>query len=264
MPLTAQHILNHVLDQCPWVNRANTVDTVKHGDAGKPLHRIGVCWYPSLWTLRQAAELGCDGLVTHEPLWWDHWERGGWQEKPLAQGRLKVLEESGMVVLRLHDSWDAWPGLGIRDCFARGLGLTELLAESSDGWHAMYRITPQPLRSLAEYVAAKVRPLGEDSVAVLGDPAQIVSRPSIGVGCYGPHEDMIAQGSDGLILTYDGASYWRDRQRLAEQGVGVIMLEHGTTEMWGIESLAGYLRQAFAGLDVRYLAGHERAWHVWG
>ena len=90
----------------------------------------------------------------------------------------------------------------------------------------------------------------------------VVCRPSIGVGCGGPAEDMIELGSDVLIVCFDGASYWSERERFAEQGVGVITLEHGTTEMWGIESLARYIGDTWPDLGVHYLDGHWRAWHV--
>ena len=119
-----------------------------------------------------------------------------------------------------------------------------------------------PLRDFARRVAGKVAPLGEDAVQVIGDPHMVVCRPSIGVGCGGPAEDMIELGSDVLIVCFDGASYWSERERFAEQGVGVITLEHGTTEMWGIESLARYIGDTWPDLGVHYLDGHWRAWHV--
>ena len=89
-----------------------------------------------------------------------------------------------------------------------------------------------------------------------------VKYPSLGVGCLGPNEDMIELGSDVLILCFDGALYWRDRDRFAEQGVGVITLEHGTTEMWGIESLANYIQETWSGLEVIYLNNHWKTWHT--
>ena len=68
--------------------------------------------------------------------------------------------------------------------------------------------------------------------------------------------------SDVLIMCFDGASYWNARDRFAEQGVGVITLEHGTTEMWGMESLAQYIEEVWPELEVHYLDKHWKAWHV--
>ncbi len=167
-----------------------------------------------------------------------------------------------MVVARLHDTWDNWPEIGIRDSMAKGFGFTRFIGEDETRWHATYEVEPTTLRHFAESIATKVASLGEDAVQVIGDPDMIVRRPSLGVGCGGPAEDMIAIGSDVLIMCFDGASYWRERERFAEQGVGVVTLEHGTTEMWGIESLARYIGETWSDLHAHYLDRHWRAWHV--
>ncbi|NKB70370.1 MAG: hypothetical protein GKR89_25140 [Candidatus Latescibacteria bacterium] len=260
---TTAAILRHMIDHSPWVDPDKTVDTVKSGDPDKALQSAAVCWYPSLQNLQRAVDLDCDLLVTHEPTWWDHFDRdGGWRQQGPGLEKTRLLEESGLVVARLHDTWDNWPELGIRDSLAKGLGLDHFIGEDESRWHATYQVPQQSLRDFALYIAAKVRPLGEDAVQVLGNPEMMVSRPSIGVGCGGPREDMIELGSDVLIVCFDGASYWQERNRFAEQGVGVIGLEHGTTEMWGIESLARYIDGTWPELEVHYLDDHVKAWHV--
>ena len=261
--MNTNQMLQHMIGDSPWVDPENTVDTIKAGDGEKEIHTVAVCWYPSLETLRAAIELGCDLVVTHEPTWWDHHDRpGGWRERGPGLEKTKLLQDSGMVVARLHDTWDNWPVHGIRDSLAKGLGFTRFVGEDETRWHATYEVEPQSLRDFARTVAQKVAPLGEDAVQVIGDPEMIVQHPSIGVGCGGPGEDMIDIGSDVLIMCFDGASYWSQRERFAEQGVGVITLEHGTTEMWGMESLARYIEDTWPDLDVHYLDRHWKAWHA--
>jgi len=264
MAITTNQILEHMVANSPWVNPEQTVDTIKFGDGDKPVRKVAVCWFASIKTIQSAIDAGCDLLITHEPVWWDHYDRPGrWREKGPGAEKTRLLDASGMVVLRLHDTWDNWPAIGIRDSFARGLGLEKFIAEDKSRWHAMYEIPEQTLAAFARYVAHRVAPLGQDAVQVMGDPDMLVRYPSIGVGCGGPHEDMIEKGSDVLIVCFDGAPYWKTRDRFAEQGVGVITLEHGTTEMWGLESLAEYIRDTWSDLDVIYLDDHWKAWYVW-
>ena len=72
------------------------------------------------------------------------------------------------MILRAHDSWDNWPEIGIRDSWARFLGLTKRVAEGSSlRWHAAYEIPETTLRGFAQHVANRIRPLGEDSVLVI-------------------------------------------------------------------------------------------------
>lgn len=263
---TASEVREHILSNSPWVDRENTVDTVKTGDCGKPVRKAGVCWYPDIWTIRKAIKEGCDLLVTHEPLYWDHLGVDP-AHKNVEPGitKQKSLDESGLVVLRIHDSWDNWPDIGIRDSWAKGLGLTRLIAEGEHGrLHGIYEIPEQPLKHFAKYLARRIQPLGEDSVQVIGDPDKLVSRPSLGVGCIVPEADMIEKGSDVLIVCHDGAPYWARRERYAELGAAVITVEHGTSEMWGIENLCGYLMEQYPGVDWTYYAEHPRTWTVRG
>lgn len=261
--MNTNDILEHMIAKSPWVNPERTVDTVKFGDAKKGVRKVAVCWYPAIQTIQSAIDEHCDLLITHEPTWWDHFDRpGGWRDKGPGLQKSQLLEASGLVVARLHDTWDNWPGIGIRDSLARGLGLDRFITEDETRWHGMYEIPEQSLASFSKYIAQKIAPLGQDAVQVIGDPEMTVRYPSIGVGCGGPQEDMIELGSDVLIMCFDGAPYWSLRDRLAEQGVGVITLEHGTTEMWGMESMAKYIQSTWNELDVLYLDNHWKAWHT--
>jgi len=261
--MNTNDIRHYLLSNSPWVNRDTTVDTVKAGDPTREIHTVGVGWMSTIYDLRAAHQMGCDLFITHEPTFWEHYA----PEQKLRDvdpgiAKAKFLAETGMVVLRAHDSWDNWPVLGIRDSWARGLGLTQYLAQDETRWHAVYQIPETTLAEFAKCVAAKVAVLGEDSVRVMGDPTMRVSRPSLGVGCGGPDLDMVRLGSDVLIVCYDGASYWAARERFAELGVAVISVEHGTTEMWGLESLAKHLSEVFPTLTFHYFAEHPKPWTV--
>lgn len=261
--MNTNDLLEHMISHSPWVDPANTVDEVKSGDGTREIKKVAVCWYASTSTIQSAIKAQCDLLIAHEPTWWNHLGGPGeWREKGPGLKKTQILEAAGLVVARLHDTWDNWPQLGIRDSFAKGLGLGPCLAEDETRWHGMYEIPEQTLSSFAQYVSEKVAPLGQEAVPVIGDPEMLVKYPSVGVGCGGPHEDMIERGSDVLIVCHDGGSYWQEWERFAEQGVGVITVEHGTTEMWGMESLAKYVQSTWPDLEVTYLDNHWKVWHV--
>lgn len=261
--MNTNQIREHLLARAPWVDREHTVDTIKAGDPAREIERVGVGWISSIENLRLAHELGCELFITHEPTFWEHAasERQYRDTEP-GLTKQRFLDDTGLVVLRVHDIWDNWPQIGIRDAWARGLGLTEFVGQDETRWHATYAIPETTLRDFAQQVADRVASLGQDSVQVMGDPAMRVSRPAVGVGCGGPDVDMVALGADVLIVCFDGASYWRTRQRFSELGVGVIAVEHGTSEMWGIAHLARYLERTFPALTVHYFDRHARPWTV--
>ncbi len=267
--MNADDIRKHLWSEAPWVDPKTTVDTVKIGDPKRPITKVGVGWMASIYDLKAAHEDGCELFVTHEPAFNDHFDPIEGTCRTLEPGRSKVdfLTHTGMVVLRCHDAWDAWPGIGIRDSWARGLGLTDFIGENADAsrerrWHAVYRIPPTQLQNFSQQVADRVRPLGQDGVEILGDPNRMISRPAVGVGCGGPDKDMIDLGADLLIVCYDGDTYWHDRERFVELGAAVLMVEHCTSEMWGIKNLATYLKETFPELHIQYYAMHPRAIHV--
>jgi len=261
---TANDILGYLLDNSPWVDRARTVDTVKAGDPTRPVRKAAVCWYASYSALVRARDLGCDLVVTHEPTFWEHGpEERRWRTREPGLRKQRLLDETGIVILRAHDTWDNWPEIGIRDSWARDLGLTDRVAESQGHrFHAVYAIPEQSLRQFARHVARRIRRHGEDSVQVIGDPDRKVRRPAVGVGCIVPDVEMVEAGADTLVHCYDGASYWATRERLAEMGVAILTVEHGTSEMAGLESLCRHLAGQFPEVSFQYLAEHPRTWTV--
>ncbi len=266
---TALDIHHYLLSNSPWVKPEATVDGWKAGDMMRPVKKAAVCWYPCLETLRTAHAAGCDLVIAHEPLFWEH---AGDEQRRRYTGpgavKHEFLEETGLTVFRAHDSWDQWPDIGMRDSWARFLGFMDrLYVSESDGdhaFHALYAVRPQPLRALAQHSADKVLPLGEDRVQVMGDPERLIHTIALGVGCLGPDEHIVARGAEACVMCYDGASYWDLRERLYEMGSAVITVEHGTTEMPGFENLWYHLKTVFATCEFIYLACHPRPWSVAG
>ena len=261
---TVREIHEHFLSGSAWEDPVKTVDTLKAGDPSQEVTTVAVGWMATIYDLRRAAELGCELFITHEPTFWEH-HAPELKNRNAPGGREKtlLLEKTGMAVLRAHDCWDKWPKTGIRDAWAGGLGLTEQVCLSDDGWSAMYAIPETTLREFSRYVLERVRPIGQDSVQVMGDPELRISRPSIGVGCYTPGLDMIEKGSDCLIGNYDGCwYYWEHRERFVECGAAVITVEHGCTEHWGMKNCADHVAETWPGLTVHYLDLYPRPWTI--
>jgi putative NIF3 family GTP cyclohydrolase 1 type 2 len=263
--LNTNDIYQHLLSKAPWVNPETTVDTIKSGDHTREIKSLAVGWMGTIDNLQAAHENGCDLFITHEPIFWHHSR----DEKPLRSEnpgiqKQKFLDETGMVVLRIHDIWDPWPNIGIRDSWASGLGLKLRLAEDDRRFVAVYEIPETTLGAFAKHVAERVKPLRQDTVWVLGEPNWRISRPAVGTGCGTPGMEMIHQGADVVVVCDDGFSYWQRGERFYEMGVGVIMVSHSTSEMWGMENLAGYLSKEFSELRVIYLDRHPQYWSVPG
>jgi hypothetical protein len=165
-----------------------------------------------------------------------------------------------MVVYRCHDVWDVVPEHGVRDSWARGLGLDgPLLAEDERRYHGLFDVPRAPLRRLARDLAGRVRDVGQSGVQLVGDGDRPVSRLAIGTGAACRVPAMAAlrapdgRGPDALLVTDDGIRFWADGSWALDRDLPLLVVNHATAEEWGMRSLAAYLRRSFPGVPVHHL-----------
>ena len=82
----------------------STVDTVKCGDTSQPVRGAVTTFMATVPVIRKAARLGANVIFTHEPTFFNHKDEVAFlQQDPVFQAKRRLLEETGMVVYRLHD-----------------------------------------------------------------------------------------------------------------------------------------------------------------
>ena len=256
----ARDVDRHMRALGTWVDWERTVDTFKAGDADAEVRRIAVAWQSQWPTLRAAHAAGCNLFITHEPTFYVHRDDdpGAYQDAQLDAKR-NWLAEAGMVVYRCHDVWDVVPDHGVRDSWARGLGLEgPPLAEDTRRYYGLYRIPPQPLDALARHLAERVRDTGQEHVQIVGDPTRTIRHLAIGTGAACRVPAMAAlRTSDGvapdaLLVTDDGMRFWADGSWAIDRDLPLLVVNHATAEEWGMRSLAAYLRNQFPGVPVQH------------
>jgi putative NIF3 family GTP cyclohydrolase 1 type 2 len=243
-----------------WVGWERTVDTFKCGDPQAEVRSIAVAWQSQWPTLRAAHAAGCNLFVTHEPTFYVHRDDDlGAYEDAQTEAKRRWLAETGMVVYRCHDVWDVLSEHGVRDSWARGLGLPgPPLAEDPRRYYGLFAVEPQPLRELARALAARLREVGQEQVQLVGDGARVVARLAIGTGaaCRVPVLAALRAadggGPDALLVTDDGIRFWADGSWAIDRGLPLLVVNHATAEEWGMRSLAAYLRAQFPDVPVRH------------
>lgn len=81
-----------------------TRDKVLWGDAGQECTGIISTCYASPAVIKKAMELGCNFIVVHEALFWNHGDRTDWLEKIRHSGRKKhcwkrAVSVSGAIMI---------------------------------------------------------------------------------------------------------------------------------------------------------------------
>ncbi len=251
--MLASDLEAHMRKVGTWVDWEKTVDTFKAGDPNAEVKGIAVGWMSLQWALEKAHAAGCNLVVTHEPTFYDHWDRDpSVFEHEHARRKRAFLAETGMVVYRCHDVWDAMPEVGIPDSWGKGLDLGGRVVNSAK-FYRVYEREPLTVEALAGHVLQRVRPLGQEHVDVVGDPAKVVSRVAIGTGAITDVVQMVGLGADALIVTDDGIRYWKGGSWALDAGLPLLVVNHATAEEWGMQSLTRYLREQFPEVPIRHI-----------
>ncbi len=258
--MRALDIDQHMREIGTWVDWSNTVDTFKAGNADSEVRGIAVAWQSQWPTLKAAHQAGCNLFVTHEPTYYVHRDDDpGSHADDHTAAKRAWLAETAMVVYRCHDVWDVMPRHGVRDSWARGLGLEgPLLAEDERRWYGLFAVPRQTAQALAQGLAARLNAIGQDQVQVVGDLTHTVERLAVGTGaaCRVPDmarlRDREGRFPDALLVTDDGMSFWRDGSWALDRGLPLLVVNHATAEEWGMRSLAEYLKGQFPGVPVRH------------
>lgn len=255
--MKAREILEFFLSRAPFVDRAQTVDRIIRGDPEKETHSVLVTWMPNLAAVRAAIDGGYDLLLAHEPTFYDHRDYRGREgeidQVPVAAEKRRLIDDAGLVVMRIHDVWDLIPDVGIPFAWARFLGFREPpVAIAGGNYMHRYDMQPTPFGEFARQVLARVTGLGENGIQVYGPADALVSRVGIGTGCATDPATFQAMGCDVSIVSDDGTAYWRQLQRCEDEGHPFLRVHHGTSEEPGMVTLTQYLQKHLPRLDVKY------------
>jgi len=257
----ARDIREFFLRDAHWVDRAKTLDRFIIGDPDKNIDSVLVTLYGDYAAVRYAVNNGFDMLITHEPVF-------GFNANELDEmvsldscsaryrnlsTKKKFIEESGLVILRIHDTWDRKPEIGMLPSWLEFIGIENRpVVTGRRGILGRFDIKPVRLGDFALYIAEKTAKIGEPHVHVVGDLNNVVSKIGITIGCGGTIYHFIEMGCDVSVVTDDGTCYWSDIQFAKDFGHCVIYLNHGTTEEPGMIKMTGYLRDNYPQLKVEH------------
>lgn len=229
-----------------------TCDNVKCGDAQRNVRRVAVCCFATPQVIREAAAWGAQMLITHEPTFYDHWDQI--EDTPVGRAKKALLEESGLVLYRYHDHPHAAPAdlIGLGE--AKALKLEgELCERGKDEINRFTLNTPMTPRELAAHIE---RTLSIAHVRVCGAMDTPIKKLALAFGTpRGVFEEL--SGWADVVLTGEACEwrigeYARDAAQLGF-AKALLILGHCGSERDGMRYIAGMLKEAAPGLDVRYL-----------
>ena len=246
-----------------WVNPERTVDTFKAGDPELVIEGIAVGWMSYFDSLRKARELGCNLFITHEPTYYNHLDRDeSVFDLQIARRKREFIQKSGMAIVRCHDVWDRVAEIGIRDAWARFLGLEQEIEttpaqDPSKGrpYCGIYQIALLTAADFARKVADKLAPFGQEAVQLVGPQGKQIRTVAVGTGAATPFRHMFNDlKADLAVCSDDGFNFWRDGSMAIDMQYPVVVVNHACSEEVGMKRLADHLSEKFPRVAVHHVA----------
>ena len=158
-----------------------------------------------------------------------------------------------MAVIRCHDVLDSMPG-GVVDSLAEQLGFGA--ADYVASWRG-YRVVRLPSPATAEDVAQRLAKafaeLGQPGVGLYGDSKRAVKTLGLGTGFGCEPWRFVELGADMALTIDDRIKTWIEGEWADDSGYPLAVINHGTSEEWGVRRLARRLKDAFPTLPVELI-----------
>ena len=254
MEYRVREVIETILKEVPGAPLQDTVDTVKSGDDAAVVTGIVTTFIATAEVLRRAASLGANFIITHEPTYFNHWDRVDWlADDPVYQAKRALIEENDLVIWRFHDHWHMHQPDGILTGMVKMLGWEKYQDADQP---ELFHVPTTPLSELAVFFKEK---LAIPRIRMVGPAEMACQKVAMSVGSY-PGEGQIGAlrelGAD--VLVCGEASEWQVYEYIRDaNGLGLhrglIVLGHERSEEPGMAYLAGWLKERLPGLPIQHI-----------
>ena len=250
--MKASEIMEQVFDwaQVDFTGK-RTCDTLKAGSPDVEVEKAAVCCFPSLEVLEQAARWGAQLLITHEPLYYNHWDEP--KGLPVEEKKRAFIEQSGMTIYRYHDHPHLAPEDMIRAGELRSLGLAGKVEPGEDlGVGHVTLDEPISPRALARRIEEKLRIRHVRICGALDEPC---IRVTTAFGAPGSLLEEFAGWPEIMIVgeasEWSTGEYARDAAHLGLKK-SLLILGHCGSERDGMRFVADLMRDRLPGIETKF------------
>jgi putative NIF3 family GTP cyclohydrolase 1 type 2 len=257
----AGDIINRIIAETGSVKIPNTVDIIKEGDPETPVKGIVTSMFGTMKVLKEAADLNCNLIIVHEPLYYNHLdETRQFQNDPVFLEKQKFIKDHNLVIWRFHDYIHSMKPDGILSGMVKKLGWKDYMLNNNPDQFILPETTLEKLLQGLKKIFPK------NAFYVIGDPQMKLSRVRFAPGAPGSNYQITLLEKDdvdvligGEVPQWETYEYMRDA---VEQGrkKAVIFLGHINSEEAGMEYCADWLKGFIKGIPVRFVESGPSFW----
>ena len=260
--LTAREVIARIEAKTGVQPPKDTVDTFKAGDPNTVVKGIAVTMMATLDVLQRAAAGGDNLIITHEPTFFDHLDKGNGlkeSDEVLAAKRAYIAEHK-LVIWRFHDTWHMRKPDGIMEGTKHALGWEKYQQVNTPN---LYDLPETSLDELAAYLRER---LGAHALRVVGDPKLKVKRVALTPGAEGFQSEAAALQSPGVDVLITGETReWETVEYVADavtegKKKALIIVGHIPSEQAGMEECTRWLKTFVSEVPVQFVLTKDPFW----
>jgi putative NIF3 family GTP cyclohydrolase 1 type 2 len=236
----------------------NTVDRLEYGNPDTIVTGIAVTFLATQEAVEKAKLLGANLIVTHEGIFYSHWDKREMLKNDLVyKKKCKTIEEYQMSIYRIHDHVHRFTPDGITKGLLKKLGWEDYEVKDL----RIASILEIPKTSLDKVIKHVEKSLGAEYIRYAGELETLCGRVALLVGNRGGGEVVIPlfeKENPDLIIYGEGPEwetpeYIRDALQQGKQKA-LIVLGHAESETPGMEYLAHFLKEKFTDIAVHFIS----------
>lgn len=249
-----EDIVNLIKKQvsCDWASQ--TVDTFKAGNPNSEVKGIATCMFADMNTLREAVKCGCNFIITHEPVFYNHLdETAGFENDQVYLEKAKYIEKNKLVIFRFHDHIHRTNPDGIYEGMLNKLGWKENSVSGSQSLFQFHETT------LAKFSKELKNKLGLESIRIIGNAEMKFTKVGFAAGAPGGSSHIrMLQNPEIEVLVAGEAPEWETylyANDAVSQGKNkaVIFLGHIKSEEAGMKYCAEWLRDFVKDVPIIFI-----------
>ena len=243
-----------------------SVDRMIAGDPRTEISAVANVWMPTWSALGKAVEMGANVVVAHEPTFYTHWDLQDFEEafahlpssarealRKARDAKLRWIEANALVILRCHDGPDQMAE-GVVDALVGGLGFKSADVVARAPGSRVVGFSPLPAGEMAQRLATSCALLGQPGVSFYGDVGRRVATLGLGTGFGSNLWSQLSLGAEMSLGIDDALQSWSQAAFAEDTGYPLAVVNHGTSEEWGVRRVGELLSAAFPQLRVHHLA----------
>lgn len=257
----AADIINKIIEETGSAKIPNTVDIIKEGNPETPVIGIVTSMFGTMKVLKKAADMNCNLIIVHEPLYYNHLDETKWfQNDPVFLEKQKFIKDHNLVIWRFHDYIHDMKPDGILSGMEKKLGWKDYIVNNNLDQFIL------PETTLEKVLQDLKKVFPQNAFYVIGDPQMKLSKVRLAPGAPRSNYQITLLEKDDVDLLIAGEvpqwetyEYMRDA---VEQGrkKAIVFLGHINSEEAGMEFCADWLKGFIKNIPIHFVESGSSFW----